>query len=169
MKAEIRTAMKEVRQKITNRKIREEELINDFLIETKGETIMLYFPIDYEVNVLPIYFYLKAEGKRILFPRVQEKRIIPVELLDIEDVKKSNINILEPNGKEYKGEIDEIVVPGLAFDIEGHRVGYGGGYYDKFLEKRTNIKTYSLLFKEQIIEESFEESHDIKIDHLLYR
>ena len=76
----------------------------------------------------------------------------------------SNFKIREPISNEpYLGKIDLFIVPGVAFDINGNRLGYGGGYYDKYL-KDTNASTIGICFEEQITNEIEPEEHDIKVD-----
>lgn len=78
---------------------------------------------------------------------------------------------MEPidNGYEFSiDEIDALIVPGLAFTLDGKRLGYGGGYYDKLLSKRS-FKAYTIgfCFKFQLIKDLPTETHDKKVDHII--
>src|SRR5699024_12883003 len=79
-------------------------------------------------------------------------------------------NLLEPKPQETKpvekNSIDLIVVPGVVFDKVGYRIGFGGGYYDRFLADYQN-ETVSLLHTEQLVDCIPIDSHDIAVNHLL--
>ncbi|GAK06480.1 5-formyltetrahydrofolate cyclo-ligase [Geomicrobium sp. JCM 19038] len=66
-----------------------------------------------------------------------------------------------------KALIDVTVVPGVAFNNKGYRIGYGGGYYDTFLEKYPSIATISLLYDFQLHQKVHEEPHDQRVDYLI--
>jgi 5-formyltetrahydrofolate cyclo-ligase len=86
------------------------------------------------------------------------------EYLGIDDLKKNLYNILEPQkGKLHEGEVDLVIVPLLAFDKQGYRVGYGKGFYDRFLEglnaQKIGLSLYSAIEKIDDVNE-----HDIRLD-----
>ena len=74
----------------------------------------------------------------------------------------------EPIGEEYIGKIDLIITPGVAFDRNKNRVGFGGGYYDRFFLKHPESKKIAIAFEEQIIEEGIEiDEFDMKVDNII--
>jgi len=74
----------------------------------------------------------------------------------------------EPDGEEYIGEIDVIITPGVAFDRDKNRVGFGRGYYDRFFAIHKNAKKIAIAFEKQIIEEGIEITEfDMKVDTLI--
>jgi 5-formyltetrahydrofolate cyclo-ligase len=87
---------------------------------------------------------------------VEGRTIVPVGYRSGDPVKPSSFGALEPAAGEPVGpeEIDVVVVPGLAFDRRGHRVGYGGGFYDRFLGRlRPDALTVGICFSVQVVDE----------------
>lgn len=111
------------------------------------------------------------EHKTICVPRTirEENKLIFYRLDDFSQLKRSSYNILEPaeNGQEIeKNAIDLLIVPGLLFDKNGYRIGYGGGYYDRFLMDFQN-KTVSLASEKQLVDHLPAEAHDIPVQYLV--
>ena len=94
---------------------------------------MLYNSIDGEVDLS----YLKDDGHEFLFPRVEGDRLVAVKGMRFE---KGSYGILEPMGTSFNGEIDVVIVPMCAFDDKLNRLGFGKGYYDRFLKNRNTLK-----------------------------
>lgn len=103
----------------------------------KAETIMIYLSFGSEINTWPLLEQAWQDGKTVVVPKVQKypKEIIAVQINSRNDLKPGFWGIYEPlvNEEFDPGSIDIVVVPGLAFDQAGYRLGYGGGYYDRFL------------------------------------
>lgn len=100
----------------------------------EAKTVLLYYPIHNEVDLRPLLSKY-ADQKTLLLP-VTHRHWMEVRPYDGEDMmRKGHFGIPEPQTQTYKGSIDLIVVPGVAFDRHCHRIGRGGGYYDKFLLK----------------------------------
>ena len=133
----------------------------------EAKTVMLYWPIHNEVDLRPLLS--KYEGqKTFLFP-VTHRHSMEVRPYDGEDMmRKGRLGIPEPQTKKYKGSIDLILVPGVVFDQHRHRIGRGGGYYDKFLSKhRFAVKVgvcYTFQLKKHDIPNWL---HDIKMDRVV--
>lgn len=113
-----------------------------------------------------------AEGKTILLPRVVgddlELRLYtsPADL-----VESPSYHILEPTGPLFTdyGSIDLAIIPGMAFDAAGHRLGRGKGFYDRFLAhpRCSQLKTIGLCFDFQLLETLPTEPHDHNVDHVI--
>jgi 5-formyltetrahydrofolate cyclo-ligase len=96
---------------------------------------MLYYPHRREVDTKPIINHLLNLSKIVLLPKVKGPDILPIQIHDLENLYIGYGGIKEPRGNVYEGKIDVVIVPAVAFDIQGYRLGYGKGYYDRFLPK----------------------------------
>ena len=94
-----------------------------------------------------------------------------IRLSSFEDLKENSMGILEPidDGNFIEKEnIDLIIVPGVVFDLNGNRIGYGGGYYDRYLETIKDVKNKVVLaYDLQIIDSIEPETHDITFDYII--
>jgi 5-formyltetrahydrofolate cyclo-ligase len=111
-----------------------------------------------EVNTHPLIKDLLAEGRRVAAPVVDLPRRTLVHSLisNFEDLRPGAFGILEPAPEKIRvvniSEIDVVLVPGVAFDLSGNRIGYGGGYYDEFL-RHTGAFKIALCYHFQIVDE----------------
>jgi 5-formyltetrahydrofolate cyclo-ligase len=130
----------------------------------KAKSILLYFPHKNEVDTTPIIEKLLQEGKNVILPKVVGFHIHPIKISNLASLKSGYAGIKEPEGEKYPLEdIDIIVVPAIAFDIHGHRLGYGKGYYDRLLSK-VNAYKIGLAYDFQVLEKLPSEPHDIPVD-----
>lgn len=133
----------------------------------KADTVMLYLPFRGEVETGMLAGAARAAGKRLVLPRVQkEPRRLWLHLWEGEPVAGA-YGILEPSAEwplVEPGEIGLAVVPGVAFDPAGNRLGYGGGYYDRTLPLLTRAATVALAYAFQVVEALPAEAHDIPLD-----
>ncbi|MBP5649552.1 MAG: 5-formyltetrahydrofolate cyclo-ligase [Bacteroidales bacterium] len=101
------------------------------------------------------------QHKRIILPTVVGDDIIPVELTPDTDFAVGDFNILEPQNVAYTGGYDLIIVPGVAFDRQGNRMGRGRGYYDRFLCQHRDVKKIGICFDFQLVDSVPVEENDI--------
>lgn len=132
----------------------------------EAKTVMLYSSLPDEVQTIE-FIEKWRHKKRIILPTVVGDDIIPVELTDDTDFAIGDFNILEPQNKPYNGSYDLIIVPGVAFDKDGNRIGRGKGYYDRFLSKNMDIKRIGICFDFQLIEEVPTEDNDIRMHEII--
>ena len=118
----------------------------------KAERVMLYSALPDEVQTQAFLekWHLK---KKVILPTVIGDDIIPVEYAKDTDFAVGDFNILEPQNEPYQGDFDLIVVPGVAFDRKGNRIGRGKGYYDRFLCQHMKVKRIGICFDFQFVEE----------------
>lgn len=170
---------KEIRRKVISKrdllknKIELDEVIEKKLKDNKiyknSKNIFIYLGFGSEINTIKYVEDFLQEGKKIIVPYtdMKNKVMYGIEINTLDGLKKNKFGILEPtDGSEIfnKEDIDLIIMPGVAFDRSGNRVGYGGGYYDKFLsEINSDIPTIALAYDIQILEEVPSEKHDIKV------
>ena len=103
-------------------------------------TVLLYYPVGDEINVLDVFFDALRCGKTVAFPRCETRdgakymTFRCVKALD--ELEKGVYNIPCPSvfAEEAQSESTVCIVPALAYDAQGYRIGYGGGYYDRFLQ-----------------------------------
>ena len=135
-----------------------------------ARAVMLYHPIPGEVDCVPIARAAWGAGKIVLLPKVllAERRMTPVRWLSPDDeMLVGSFGIGEPAAGEAWPieDIDLIVVPAVAYDRRGRRLGRGGGFYDRFLaQDKLQATTCGLAFARQIVEELPAESHDYPVE-----
>jgi len=132
----------------------------------RAERVMLYASLPDEVQTMDFIEEWRVL-KTIVLPTVVGDDIIPVELAADSRMVEGDFHILEPENHPYEGKLDLIVVPGMAFDRQGHRLGRGKGYYDRFLIKYPEVKTIGICFSFQLLDEVPAEPHDQVIDEII--
>ena len=132
----------------------------------KAQRVMLYSALPDEVQTQAFLekWHLK---KQIILPTVVGDDIIPVAYEKDTDFAVGDFNILEPQNEPYKGDFDLIVVPGVAFDHKGNRLGRGRGYYDRFLCQHLSVKRIGICFDFQLVDEIPTEPFDIRMDEVI--
>ncbi|HPU01831.1 MAG: 5-formyltetrahydrofolate cyclo-ligase [Firmicutes bacterium] len=138
-------------------------------------TIMFFLSFGSEVDTGEMIEESLARGKRVLVPKTvpEERRLIPSELLDCaKDLAPGAYGIREPRPEALRPvapcQIDLLIVPGVAFDLKGNRLGYGGGYYDRFFNRlRPGVPLVALAFELQLVEHVPVEPWDRRVDWLL--
>lgn len=118
-----------------------------------AKTVHTYVALPGEVETRPLIRSALRTGKRILVPRVAATQLEHVEIVGLDDLRPGTMGIPEP-GPDRKpvsnlGMIDLVVVPGLIFDRQGRRLGFGKGFYDRFLSQ-LDVPTVGLAFEEQL-------------------
>ncbi|HQT80905.1 MAG: 5-formyltetrahydrofolate cyclo-ligase [Ferrovum sp. 37-45-19] len=159
------------------RQINENLIFNRFVSEelySRFNSFMVYASFGNEVNTWPLIDYLYQHTTNIIFPKVDaELKVLELyRVKDREHLVPGIWGILEPDESRCEAvlidDIDCILVPGLAYDKEGYRIGYGGGYYDKLLaNQQGHSYKISIGFEFQRLERIPRESHDCPIDLLI--
>ena len=165
-KKALRERMKRIRLGIFDSSPAEDKLLENFINSGMGayQTYFVYNSFSSEAPTKKLISYLKGEGQRVCLPRVEGKEMVAV--LDTGDFFLSGYGIEEPRGEAYAGEIDLCILPMLAVDGQGNRLGYGGGYYDRFLSRRRCVKI-AYGYDRQIVERVPSEETDIAADAIL--
>lgn len=136
----------------------------------QAKTIYGYLPYNQEVRTVPMLERALADGKRVAVPKVYGDQMRFIYMTDLSEVACGYANIPEPIADEPVAEDPTalVLMPGLAFDREGHRIGYGGGFYDKFLEAEPNHPTVALCYDFQMLPYLQTQEHDIPVDCVLW-
>lgn len=132
----------------------------------RAERVMLYASLPDEVQTLE-FIQKWRHKKQIILPTVVGDDIIPVALEDDTDFAVGDFNIPEPQNGPYSGGYDLIVVPGMAFDSAGNRLGRGKGYYDRFLSQHIDVKKVGICFDFQKVKAVPTEPTDIRMDEVM--
>lgn len=171
-KKEIRKLIKEKREALTLDYIEKgslkifEKLKNEKEF-FKAKNILSYMDFKNEVQTGEINKFIEENGKSLILPRVIDTEKM-IAIKNEGKFSKSLFGNMEPLGDEYLEEIDLIIVPGVAFDKFGNRIGFGRGYYDRFFEKYPNAKRIAIAFEIQVITEKIEaDIFDKKVDMLI--
>ena len=129
----------------------------------EAERICIYMPINNEAEANLLIGPAAADGRRVYIPKVVGDEMIFNRYEEAMVSKQGKFHIRESDSEDIL-EPDEktlIIMPGSVFDVHGHRIGYGGGYYDKYLARHTQCRTIAVCFDFQIVEELPAEDHDI--------
>lgn len=172
MKKHIRNTLIEKRRKLAKEYIHEYsmELSKKFFesdIYKNSKIIMSYVSIQGEFETKYINRRILSEGKTLVLPKIYGKGIMKAyQVNSLDELVKNSFGLHEPlEENELLPEL--IIVPGVAFDKEGNRIGFGGGYYDRYLSDK-KIKTIAFCYEFQIVEEFPVEEHDKAVDILMY-
>lgn len=135
---------------------------------TAASVVGLYCPVRNEVFTEEIFTAARLAGKAVAYPRVRGDQLDFVEVKQREELVPGAYRILEPSGAKIVPlpALEMIVVPGVAFDFTGHRLGYGKGYYDRFLQEGRG-PLVGLCFDFQLVSKLPAEDHDIRMDLLI--
>ncbi len=115
----------------------------------EARVVLLYYPIHNEVDLRPLL--TKYEGQKTFLLPVTHRHSMEVRPYDGEDMmRKGRLGVPEPQTPTYTGRIDLMLVPGVVFDQHCHRIGRGGGYYDKFLAHQHHAKKIGVCYAFQL-------------------
>ena len=174
-KKQLRSIIREKKRAMTPEEIREKSrILMEKLLKTelyqKAQTIYGYLSYNQEVQTLPILAKALEEGKRVAVPKVYGEEMRFLYLEDLSLVAPGFGGIPEPIADSPVAEDPHalVLMPGLAFDPEGHRIGYGGGFYDKFLAAEPSHPTLALCYDFQVLSSLETDPHDIPVDQVLW-
>ena len=131
--------------------------------------LLSYVSLKYEVNTLNLIKYSLKANKEVAVPKCEGETITFYYLNSLQDLKKGSFEILEPESKNKVTDFENsiCVIPGICFDKSGNRIGYGKGYYDRFLKDYNGLKI-GLTYKECICDKIDTDKYDIKMDKVVY-
>ena len=170
-KTEIREAVRRCKQSMTPEDIctRSHDLCQRVLqteAYRNSKTIYGYLPFNQEVDLFPLLQKALDDGKQVALPKCFGKEMRFIQISDLARIQYSRFGAPEPID-DFPVACDDsalVIVPGLAFNIQGYRIGYGGGYYDRFLAKEPTHPTIALCYDFQLCDALEHEIHDIPVD-----
>lgn len=166
----LRKKYKEKRDNIKN-KVTKDNLIYQKVINNKdilsSKTLLIYISINSEVDTIKIINYF-LYAKNIAVPKIIDNDMFFCYVTNLNDLTPGKYNIPEPTNENIVTDFDNAIciVPGICYDKKNYRIGYGKGYYDRFLSKN-KIKTIGLCYKECMIEKIDNDKYDYKIDEVI--
>lgn len=166
----LRKKYKEKRDNIKN-KVTKDNLIYQKVINNKdilsSKTLLIYISINSEVDTTKIINYF-LNTKNIAVPKIIDNDMFFCYITNLNDLTPGKYNIPEPTNENIVTDFDNAIciVPGICYDKKNYRIGYGKGYYDRFLSKN-KIKTIGLCYKECMIEKIDNDKYDYKIDEVI--
>ncbi|HEX6282500.1 MAG TPA: 5-formyltetrahydrofolate cyclo-ligase [Nitrososphaera sp.] len=167
-KKEIRQEMLERRNRLNSQEIsKRSKSIQEFVINSKefqrAKVVGAYSAFGSEVSTELIIERARILGKKIALPRVEEDKITFYELSSTKSLIRGRFGIMEPPPYGRISEIDMLVAPGIAFDKKGYRIGYGKGFYDRFLLGKRTF-SIGLAYGFQLLENLPHDTHDKRLD-----
>ena len=135
-----------------------------------AHTLLLYSALPDEIPTQPLIDDLAEKGKNILLPRVVDNTTMQLRrYTGMDDLQKGAFGIMEPIGRLFADydQIEVAVIPGMAFDREGHRLGRGKGYYDRFLPLLRNVYKIGICYPSRLLDHVLTDKHDICMDEVI--
>lgn len=174
-KNEVRQLIKAYRQKLTDEDVKiQSRLIIDRLkksdIYQNADNVFLYMSYNREVDTYMLLSRCFMDGKKVYAPKVLSKTDMEFyRIQDEHDLVSGYMGIMEPSDSCEKANTRDglFIMPGLAFDYDFHRIGYGGGFYDRYLSIDNTFIKAALAFDFQLLESIPYEEHDLKPDYIV--
>lgn len=174
-KKALRAYIRQLKREMTEEAIASasKELTEQFLAHPmyqQAKTIYGYLPYNQEIRTWDLLKQALSDGKQVAVPKVYGDEMRFILLTDLSQVASGYASIPEPiaDGPIVNDPTALVLMPGLAFDREGHRMGYGGGFYDRFLTAEPNHPTIALCYEFQLLEHIPTEEFDIPVDCVLW-
>lgn len=174
-KKELRSLIRQKKRAMTESQICEKseklgQLFAASAAYRNAKTVYGYLPYNQEVRTVAMLERAIADGKRVAVPKVIGDDMKFIYIADLSRVEKGYAGIPEPvdDGPIADDPTALVLMPGLAFDREGHRIGYGGGFYDRFLAQEPDHPTLALCYDFQMMESLETEEFDIPVDTVLW-
>lgn len=164
----LRNKYKEIRKNIKNKEALDNKIFNK-IIELKeykeSKMILIYVSLKDEVDTFKLIEHSLRIGKKVAVPKCEGDNIVFYNINTLSDLQEGSFRILEPKTNEIINDFSDsiCIIPGIAFDKENNRIGYGRGFYDRFLEKYDGTKI-GLTYAECICDRIDYEINDIKMD-----
>lgn len=174
IKKNLRKLLKEKRNFLKQENKNADEIIFSRLINhpafKDAKNIFCYISYGSEISTLKLAEHILSCGKTLTVPRCIDENgnMTAVEVSSLDSLKPGTFNILEPTETAAfdKNEINLAIVPGLAFDENGYRLGYGKGYYDRFLSD-LNVKKIGICHKELLLKNVPHNRFDVRMDEII--
>ena len=164
MKDKLRKIALEKRKNILNKELKDKEIVKKLnTLIKKYDKIMLYYPIKSEPDILNIFY--ENNDKQFYLPFCNRSNIEIRYLNDLNCLIKDDVNIYSSDIKT-NDEVDVVIAPAVACNNNFYRLGYGGGYYDRFLRNK-NVLKIMVVYQALITDVQYQEEFDIQFDYIV--
>ncbi len=146
------------------------ESLWELISKQQWSTIHCYLPMRTEVDIVPLIRRMLAGNITVVTPKtLPDRKLQHLVLRSLDELEWGVFGTSHPaNARTFSGDYDLIIVPGLAFDKDNYRLGYGGGYYDAFLTQNPKAHTVGIGYPFQLVGQVPVEEHDVVLDQVLY-
>ena len=173
-KKELRSKIRQLKQQMTPQQIEAaSKRLTELFLNTEeykqAKAIYGYLPYNQEIRTVPLLEQALRDGKKVAVPKVYGDAMRFIWMQDLSRVEKGYAGIPEPVDDQpvAMDETALVLMPGLAFDRSGNRMGYGGGFYDRFLAQQPNHPTVALCYDFQLVDEIPVGEYDIPVDRVV--
>lgn len=168
----LRNKYKGIRKNILNKEEQDDMIFNKVinLEEYKqSDLILTYVSLKDEVDTIKLIKHSLENGKKVAVPKCEGNDIVFYNISSLEELQEGSFQILEPKTGQAVTNFNHsiCIIPSVAFDKQKNRIGYGRGFYDRFLEKYTGIKI-GLVYRECICDKIDVDGNDIKMDKVIF-
>ena len=168
----LRNKYKEIRKKIKDKKEQDNVIFNKVInLEEyiKSDLILIYVSLKDEVDTIKLIKHSLGIDKKVAVPKCEGDDIVFYYISSLEELKKRSFGILEPEANKKVSDFNNsiCIIPGLVFDKQNNRIGYGRGFYDRFLENYQGIKI-GLTYKDCICDKIDANDNDVKMDKVIF-
>lgn len=168
-KGVIREQMKKKRSELSEKEYKQlsdvicKKLLKHLLFQ-EAQSVGFYMSMNQEVDTRKAIEYALLARKTVAIPKLRDSMFDHVKISSLKDIVTDKIQ--QPKGSEIVDPIECLIVPGLAFDRRGFRIGYGKGGYDRFLAE-SESPSIGLAFEFQLLKEIPTEEHDMPVDYII--
>lgn len=177
IKNQLRLKYKDLRRTMTKslKEQYDQQIFNNLLkcqVFQQADTILIYNSTKIEVDTHRIIDYCLENQKKVALPKCMNNHYMNFYYYDkTTALRESKYGILEPYGYDKDNVVlsDKTIciVPGLSFDLEGYRLGYGGGYYDRFLSKHDRLITIGLCYQNNLADKLIINEYDKQVNYII--
>lgn len=135
-----------------------------------SKIIFIYVSMEEEINTIEIIKQAFVDGKVVTVPKIMSnKEMKALKITTLDELSPGYFDVLEPNeeAQDFSEMVDLTIVPGLAFDNQNKRLGYGGGFYDRFFAKHKNSLKISLCYDYQFVTTVYAEEYDVSVEMII--
>lgn len=145
------------------------EKLEQLILVSNAKVVHAYLPMGKEIDISPLIASLLKQNITVVTPKtLKNRKLQNLVLKSLTEVEQGVFGTTHPaNSVEYNGDFDVIIVPGLAFDSNNYRLGYGGGYYDNFLVNHPKAFKVGIFYPVQQVDKVPTEPHDIQLDRII--